>query len=188
MLAAARAAELPAGAQAGDLIFREGTEAISAAVMAADGGAFSHVGMLVGRPGQWHVVHATPSEVRGRPDGVVADTLAFFTDPRRSKRHVVYHVEASGEQRRRAVDRVQAMLGRPFRVADGAGTYCTALVWQAWKDAGLDLEVRFTSLSLPLLPGRYLLPSDLLASPRMRPLMPGARASGPPPFPTASAH
>jgi len=165
---------LPPGARAGDLIFREGTEAVSAAVMAIDRGAFSHVGMLVGEAGRWQVVHATPSEVRGRPDGVVLDPLAFFLDPARSKRHAIYHIEAGDGQRRRAVEHALAMQGRPFRIADPAGTYCTELVWKAWKDAGLDLDVQFTALALPLLPGRYLLPSDLLASPRLRPLAPAA--------------
>ncbi|MEK7944073.1 YiiX/YebB-like N1pC/P60 family cysteine hydrolase [Pigmentiphaga sp. YJ18] len=171
--AAAQAADLLApGARAGDLIFREGTEAVSAAVMAVDRGAYSHVGMLVGQPGNWQVVHATPSEVRGRPDGVVVDALAFFLDPRRSRRHAVYHVEAGDEARQRAVALALSMQGRPFRIADPAGTYCTELVWKAWRDAGMDLDVRFTSLALPLLPGNYLLPSDLLASPRLRPLAP----------------
>ena len=169
--AAAHAADaLAPGAREGDLIFREGTEAVSAAVMAVDRGAYSHVGMLVGQPGSWRVVHATPSEVRGRPDGVVVDTLAFFTDARRSRRHAVSHVQAGDDARRRAVGLALSMRGRPFRIADPAGTYCTELVWKAWRDAGLDLEVRFTPLALPLMPGRYLLPSDLLASPRLRPL------------------
>jgi cell wall-associated NlpC family hydrolase len=166
----APAAELPAQTQAGDLIFREGTETVSAAVRAVDGGQFSHVGMLIGAPGHWQVLHATPSEVPGRPDGVVLDNLAFFLDRQRSRRYAVYHVDASAAQRTQAITAAHAMLGKPFRVADeAAGTYCTALVWNAWKKAGVDMGVRWTPLSLPLLPAaNYLLPSDLLASPKLR--------------------
>lgn len=170
---------LPADAQAGDLIFREGTEAVSAAVMTVDGGGFSHVGMLLGEPGNWQVVHATPSEVPGRPDGVVIDPLEFFTDAERSRRHVVYQIQGvAPEQRQQAAASAAAALGKPFRIADPAGTYCTTLVWQAWQDAGLDLEVEFTHLALPLMPGEYLLPGKLAASRHMQAL----QTASPPPL------
>lgn len=165
---AALAQALPPGARHGDLIFREGTEAISEAVMAMDRGAFSHVGMLIGEPGDWSVLHATPSEVPGRQDGVVLDTLAFFIDAKRSRHFAVYHVEADENARFEAVQAARAWLGRPFRIADPQGTYCTVLIWQSWQQAGVDLDVTFTPLSLPMMPGKYLLPSGLAASPRLR--------------------
>lgn len=174
--ATAHAADvLPADARAGDLIFRAGTESVSAAVLAIDRGEFSHVGLLAGEPGAWTVVHATPSEVSGRADGVVEDSLAFFLDPQRSRGHAVFHVDADDQRRADAVRQARAALGRPFRMADPAGTYCTLLVWAAWRDAGLDLEVGFTRLALPLMQGRYLLPSGLGASPRLRRLAPVLR-------------
>lgn len=161
-------AALPETAQPGDLVFREGTEPVSDAVMAVDGGPFSHVGMLVGQPGAWQVVHATPSEVPGRPDGVVLDTLDFFVDAKRAKRYAIYRVNAEAAHRTRAVQAAQKMLGTPFRVADPMGTYCTVLVWDAWRKAGIDLDVSFTRLNLPLLNGEYLLPSALMASKRLQ--------------------
>jgi len=167
---------LPDAAQAGDLIFRQGTEPVSDAVMAVDGGPFSHVGMLIGQPGDWHVLHATPSEVPGRPDGVVSDTLAFFVDAKRAKRYAIYHVDAGAAHRTRAIRDAQTMLGKPFRVADPTGTYCTVLVWNAWRQAGIDLDVPFTRLNLPLLNGEYLLPSSLLASKKLHPLTPHHKA------------
>lgn len=171
---------LPDAAQPGDLIFREGTEPVSDAVMAVDGGPFSHVGMLIGQPGDWHVLHATPSEVPGRPDGVVSDTLAFFVDPKRSKRYAIYHVDADAAHRTQAVQDAQTMLGKPFRVADPTGTYCTVLVWNAWRQAGIDLDVPFTQLNLPLLNGEYLLPSSLLVSKKLHPLTPQPKAKAKP--------
>lgn len=180
---AAGSSTLPADAKAGDLIFREGTEAVSDAVMTVDGGGFSHVGMLLGEPGRWQVVHATPSEVPGRPDGVVIDSLEFFTDPKLSRRHVVYHVgKAAPGQREQAVAAAKAGLGKPFRLADPAGTYCTTLVWQAWRDAGLDLEVEFTPLAIPLMQGEYLLPGRLAASRHLH-----ALDDTPPPADTGAA-
>ncbi|WP_337245935.1 YiiX/YebB-like N1pC/P60 family cysteine hydrolase [Luteimonas sp. gir] len=159
---------LPAEAQAGDLIFRRGTESVSAMVLAIDGGPFSHVGMLVGRPGAWQVVHATPSEVPGRADGVVVDALSFFLDPVRSRGYAVYRVDAPDALRAAAVGEALGQRGTRFRMADPAGTYCTRLVWEAWRRAGVDLEVRFTRLALPLMQGDYLLPTPLSRSPRLR--------------------
>ena len=62
-------AQLPPQAQAGDLIFRQGTEAVSHMVRTVDQGLYSHVGLLVGQVGAWQVVHATPSERPGQPGG-----------------------------------------------------------------------------------------------------------------------
>lgn len=166
---------LPPGAKAGDLIFREGTEAVSAAVLSVDGGPYSHVGMLLGSPGQWQVIHATPAEVPGRDDGVVIDALAFYLAPARALAYAVFQVDADPAQRAAAVQAAHARLGAPFRLADPAGTYCTELVWAAWQAAGVDLDVRFTALALPLLAGDYLLPGELAASPRLQPLAAPAR-------------
>jgi len=161
---------LPPGTQAGDLIFRRGTEPVSAAVLVVDGGEFSHVGMLLGQPGAWQVLHATPSEVPGRNDGVVIDSLAFFLNPARSKGHAVYRVEASAIQHRHAVHFAQGDAGKPFRIGDPNGTYCTLLVWQAWQQAGVDFEVAFTQVQVPLLQGEYLFPSQLRRSKWLREL------------------
>jgi len=159
---------LPAAAQAGDLIFRRGTERVSDAVMAVDGGRFSHVGMLVGEHGRWQVLHATPAEVPGRKDGVILDTLAFFLDPARSEEHAVYQVQATSAQHQHAVRYALNEIGKPFRVNDPSGTYCTVVVWDAWQYAGVDLQVNFTYVALPLMRGDYLLPSALRRSPKLQ--------------------
>ncbi|KXU36757.1 hypothetical protein AXK12_02995 [Cephaloticoccus capnophilus] len=168
LLPATCAQALPPEAQPGDLIFRRGTSLDSAVVLSVDGGEFSHVGMLLGAPGAWQVIHAVPSEVPGRDDGVVIDELAFFLDPARSQTHAVYHVQASPEQRAQAIEQALAARGLTFRLADPAGTYCTLLIWRAWLDAGLDLEVSFTPLTLPLMQGDYLLPGPLARSRHLR--------------------
>lgn len=178
--------QLPAGAQAGDVIFRQGTEAVSYMVRAVDQGLYSHVGMLVGRPGAWQVVHATPSERPGQPDAVVLDSLEFFLDPQRARAFAVDRVQAaSGQARQQAVAWALAQLGRPFALrgaevaagqepssaAEQSGIYCTTLVWQAWQRSGLDWQVSFTQVQMPLLGGRYLLPSALAQSPRLQRLV-----------------
>ncbi|MFC0268928.1 YiiX/YebB-like N1pC/P60 family cysteine hydrolase [Kushneria aurantia] len=153
--------------RSGDLIFREGTAFVSEAVRRLDRGAFSHVGLLAEQNGRWWVVHATPDAGEERGSGVVTDTLASFTAPERSRRYAIYHVDADNRQRRRAVQWAMAQLGTPFAILGSEGIYCTTLVWQAWQQAGVDLEVHFSRLNIPLASGDFLMPSDLLASPRL---------------------
>jgi len=167
---------LPTQAQAGDLVFRQGTEAVSHMVRAIDReGLFSHVGMLVGESGAWQVIHATPSERAGQPDAVVLDSLDFFLAPERAHAFALHHVaQADTAARRQAVAWALAQLGRPFQVqeqARGNGIYCTTLVWQAWQRNGLDWQVPFTQVDIPWFRGRYLLPGALAASPRLQRLV-----------------
>jgi len=137
-------------------------------VIAVDGGRFSHVGMLVGKHGRWQVLHATPAEVPGRKDGVILDTLAFFLDPTRSEEHAVYAVAATPEQHQNAVRYALNEIGKPFGINDPNSTYCTVLVWDAWQQAGVDLQVNFTYVAIPMMRGDYLLPSALSRSPKLQ--------------------
>ncbi|ACY30975.1 YiiX/YebB-like N1pC/P60 family cysteine hydrolase [Comamonas thiooxydans] len=165
--------QLPPQAAPGDLIFRRGTENVSQLVQAVDRGDFSHVGMLVGRPGQWLVLHATPSEREGQPDAVVLDSLDFFLGVQRAQAFRLYQVAADPGARERAVAWAMAQQGKPFQLqGSGQGVYCTTLVWQAWLQSGVDLEVVFTEVELPIFGGSYLLPGKLLRSSRLRPLTP----------------
>lgn len=173
--AQAGAPPLPAPARAGDLIFRQGTEAVSHLVRAVDQGVYSHVGLLVGGPGHWQVLHATPSERAGAPDAVVLDSLDFFLDPARARAYAVDQVQgASATLREQVVAWALAQRGRPFALREDdvhGSIYCTTLVWQAWQRLGLDWQVAFTRVELPLLGGSYLLPSALARSPRLQRLV-----------------
>lgn len=150
--------------QAGDLIFREGNEPVSDLVRLADRGLFSHVGMIIGQPGAWQVIHATPEEVPGRGNAVVIDDLAFFTAPERSLQYAIYQVQATPQQHEQAVAAALQDLGKPFSVVE-TGLYCTTLIENAWLAAGVDLQPVYTQVKLPMISGHYLLPSGLLASP-----------------------
>ena len=167
---------LPTATKAGDLIFRQGTEGVSQLVRAVDRGDFSHVGLLVApaQPdGVWQVLHATPSEHPGQPDAVVLDTLDFYLAAERTRAYRIYQVGASAAARQQAMDWAQAQRGRPFDLLDAErGRYCTTLVWQAWQHAGLDLEVSFTHIAMPVIGGQFLLPSALQASRHVQLLAP----------------
>lgn len=155
------------GASPGDLIFREGNEAISDMVLTMDDGHFSHVGLLAKKEDEWVVIHSTPSEVEGRIDGVVIDSIDFFISPQRSLHHAVYRVKATDGQREQAVRWAEAQVGTHFSILGPEGIYCTTLVWKAWLDAGVDLDPQFTHMAIPLAQGDFLLPSGLLSSPKL---------------------
>ena len=167
---------LPAQAAAGDLLFRQGTESISHLVRAVDTGDFSHVGLLVAPAdptGPWQVLHATPSEKPGQPDAVVLDTLDFYLDPQRARAYQLYRVPASAPARQQAVAWALAQQGRAFDLVDAErGLYCTTLAVQAWQHGGVALDVAYTEVTLPLLRGRYLLPSGLRRAPQLQALTP----------------
>ncbi|WP_169740851.1 YiiX/YebB-like N1pC/P60 family cysteine hydrolase [Stenoxybacter acetivorans] len=158
--------EVSAEWQAGDVIFRIGTEWQSDAVrLTAEkrGDPFSHVGILVGSPGNWQVIHAVPAEVDGRKDAVVQDDLAFYLAPERAVGVAVYRVQANAVARLAAVNYARTRLGEPFRIVenDKLGQYCTTLVWAAWQYGGVDLGVHFDYLDIPFVAGHYLMPNAL---------------------------
>lgn len=160
---------LAPSAAPGDMIFRQGTEAVSDLVIAMDNSSYSHVGMLVGGPNNWQVLHAIPE------GGVVLDPLNRFVAPQHASSHAIYHIEASPVQRQQAVAFAESRLGEPFRITAsktniGAGTYCTLLINDAWLAAGLDLKASFKQINMPLARGDFLLPSGLQASPLANPL------------------
>ena len=156
--------------QSGDLIFREGTEPISDLVTQTEENTYSHVGMLYKNQNQWFVIHATPPEVKGRSDGVVIDPLYFFIAKERSKHYAIYKVTGSLEQHQQALVLTLKELNKPFRLNESEGTYCTLLVYRAWQIAGVNLEPKFTHITMPFLEGDYILPKDLIASKRLIPV------------------
>ncbi|MDR3087506.1 MAG: hypothetical protein LBU45_06095 [Azoarcus sp.] len=165
--------------KAGDLIFRVGNEWQSDAVRGAESllanrkkrsDPYSHVGMLIGAPGHWQVLHSTPAEAPGRPDAVVIDALDFFLAPERARGIAIYRVEADDETRTAAVHHARARLGVPFHIVadDTKGQYCTTLIWYVWQRAGVDLGARFEHLNVPFAAGNYLLPHSLRTARRLQ--------------------
>lgn len=155
--------------QSGDLIFREGTQPVSDVVLNLDTSGYSHVGMLYKNEQTqiWYVLHATPSEIKGKPDSVVLDTLAFYLSSQNAKKYAIYRVQATNEQHQQAVNFALSQQGTPFDITAKQGTYCTLLMLDAWKAANIDLQVSFSRIELPFVAGDYLLPKDLRASPKL---------------------
>jgi hypothetical protein len=121
----------------GDLVFQESRSSQSAALMAATGSRYTHVGLLERRDGGWWVLEAV-SPVKRTP---LSDWVARGADG-----HAVV-------KRAQAVDDPAALaavlavaaawLGRPYDLpflwSDDA-LYCSELVWKAYeRGAGVEL-------------------------------------------------
>jgi cell wall-associated NlpC family hydrolase len=178
--AASTAIRLPADfvgqLEAGDVIFRIGEGWRSDAVRGMGGrqekrgDPYSHVGLLVGGPSRWQVLHAVPAELPGRADAVVLDDLDFFLAPERAHGVAIYRVTADASARAAAVEAAMERLGTPFRIVedDQEGQYCTTLIWRVWQSVGVDLGARFEWLEIPFATGQYLLPHSLRTAPGLK--------------------
>lgn len=161
----------------GDVVFRRGAGMTSHAVLLAqDGGAYSHVGIVADSAGQRLVVHAVPGEpdFEGDPDRVKADRPDIFFDSQRATAGAVMRCADRAAARRAA--RVAWSLyrrGTPFDhdydEHDTVAMYCTQLVSHAYRRAGRPLSGPGRHrVHLPGFSARCLLPSDLVASPALK--------------------
>lgn len=155
-----------ADVNSGDLIFRRGTDLVSDTVDLVDGSGWSHVGMLLKTASGWQVIHAVPAETPGQEDAVVMESLPVFASTEHARAIALFHIDANAAEHARAVDWARQQLGVAFGFEPGE-IYCTELVWAAWNQADVDLDVPFTKVGLSLFRGEYLLPSGLLQSPHL---------------------
>jgi hypothetical protein len=153
----------------GDLIFRRGRSLVSRVVLAVDGGGeYSHVGLISVTGGRVWVLHATPPEEPRRKGGVVAEPLAAFLSPGEATAAALYRprdpgAAAAAERAAWGYARAHVPFDSAFDLSTPNELYCTEMVWRAYREAGIDLA--------PPDPDRkekYLLPSRLLRSPRLR--------------------
>jgi hypothetical protein len=166
---------LPTALQEGDLVFRQGRDAVSGAVLALDAEArYSHVGLLVRRAGAWVVIHSLPAAFPGDRDGVRMDPLQTYISPQNARTAAVYRLRAARGSVQQAVHRAvmaarslhetHAGFDGDFDLRDGERLYCTELVWRAFRAAGVDLAPAPEWLNLPLRSGYYILPGTLIRS------------------------
>jgi hypothetical protein len=170
---------LAVGFQPGDIIFRRGTSAASAVVLAGEaGGEFSHVGLVVVHGKGVFVVHASPAQTDGEQAETRIEPLAAFVQPSRASRVAVYRLDAA------QVDHAKELAGEAAEISEGmarrhvpfdfrfemttrGSVYCTELVVRAYADAGVDLKVQVAA-RLPFMREPIVFPSNLLQSPVLK--------------------
>jgi len=144
---------LEADPRPGDLIFRRGTSVASRLVLATDRAAsYSHVGIVVDRPGSLGVVHAVPASDDEPKGGVVQVPLAAFLAPDAAV--------AAALLRPRGRDLRFGLLESQEEL------YCTELVWVVYRHEGLDLAQDLPARPRsPMRAASYLLPSRIQENP-----------------------
>jgi len=150
----------------GDLLFRTGDSARTAAVVAAEGGGWSHVGIVVrSASGGLELIHASPADAPGEFEGVRRESLDAFA------RHA-YAIGAYRPQSESAAAyaaaRAEHYLGRRFDAQLDADSdtelYCTELVAEAFRGSGLSLDPGRTHYRVPLLGTVSLISPNALAA------------------------
>lgn len=154
---------LPDGIQSGDLVFRDGGEVISAIIKGIDSSGYSHVGMIYLSGNDPQVIHATPKEHPQGNDAVIIDSLEFFRSRAKNQHIAFYHVKANPQQHATALSYALKQIDRPFGF-DEHSQYCTQLVYDAWKKAGITISNNQQRLKVPLLKTPIILPQQITSS------------------------
>ncbi|WP_347877531.1 YiiX/YebB-like N1pC/P60 family cysteine hydrolase [Proteus sp. G2669] len=156
---------LPLDLKNGDLVFREGDEAISEIIKQVDRSGFSHVGMVWISDNGIKVIHSTPSEHIGIKDGVTIDNIDFFISRAKPNTVRFYQVKGSEEARNNAVKIVLKRVGENFSIYSKQGVYCTELVADAWLKAGVSISTGTQTLDMPFISDIPLIfPENLINS------------------------
>jgi hypothetical protein len=177
---AAESAALPASFQAsvqtGDLVLRRGRSLVSRAVLLSDDrGTYSHAGVAIRRGDSVWVVHAAPATDLG--EGVVVrEPLAVYLASDRASVAGVYRTGALDVGMRDTLAtvlqryvRLRLPFDGDFDIETPDRLYCTELVWLAFRTVAIELLPHgVRERATPLGTRRYVFPSDLAASPRMR--------------------
>lgn len=163
----------------GDLVFRRGTGLTSRAVLVADhGGRFSHIGIVTDSAGIAMVVHAVPGEpdYEGDPDRVKMEPAKkFFSTINASLGEVCRPTDSiAGEQAAVAAVAIYhrgVLFDHQYDDSDTTRMYCTQLVMECYRKAGIELTGPPThTFNLPGMGCTCWLPSDLYHSPYVKPI------------------
>ena len=157
----------------GDIVFRRGGSATSNVVLLADrSGQYSHVGIVVDSAGVMMVVHAVPGEpeYEGDPDRVKMETPSRFFSSLNACKGEVCRTHDSIAARQAAAAALAfyqkgMLFDHDYDSEDTTQLYCTQLVIEAYRKAGIQLTGPPThSYDLPLLKCTCWLPSDIYQS------------------------
>lgn len=152
--------------QSGDLVFRQGVDAVSVAVLATKPlSQYSHIGLIMLKGKQVLVIHAAPAEDKLEVDGVKIETLALFSQSNRATHIAVMRVSNDRAIGKLATKNALKYLGRPFDTAfnlqNEDSIYCTELVARAYLPLQINLIVKLQKINLPFVKGNYLIPQDV---------------------------
>ena len=161
----------------GDIVFRRGSGLMSHTVVAADGGRYSHVGIVVDSAGVKMIVHAVPDEpdFPGDIDRVKMESpRKFFSTLNANVGEVMRHADkqvahkAAHEAMR--LYRCGLLFDHDYDDNDSTKLYCSELVERAYLGAGVSLtEKRRHDFVVPGFHFEHvIMPSDIYENSRLR--------------------
>ncbi|MFO8087301.1 MAG: YiiX/YebB-like N1pC/P60 family cysteine hydrolase [Bacteroidales bacterium] len=165
----------------GDIILRRGKSLISQIVLLKDKDSeYSHVGIVVIQNDQPYVVHAVPGEAeKDMPEYVKMETMQEFLDSEKTVDFAVYTMASPDNTiRQKVAEKALTYFNQhiefdsEFNLADDSRLYCTELVWQAYKAAGINLIKSYDKINIPFYKGDFIYPSDIFKNPNFKRLYP----------------
>ncbi len=156
--------EILSGVNAGDVIFRRGSELTSKFVIAADKfGRYSHVGIIIKDSTGVYVIHSVPN---AKNDILSKDALIDFISNRQVKAFGVYRPNLNDTI---ILQKALSWFGKQlingiyfdyeFDLSNDSLMYCTELIWKGFLYQGIDLVT-----NRKVEENDFILPSDLYSS------------------------
>ena len=161
----------------GNIVFRRGTGLMSHTVVAADGGRYSHVGIVVDSAGVKMIVHAVPDEpdFPGDIDRVKMESPRKFFSTINANvgevmRYTDKNVASVAAREAMRLYRCGLLFDHDYDDNDSTKLYCSELVERAYLRAGVSLaEKRRHDFSVPGFHfDHVIMPSDIYNSSQLR--------------------
>lgn len=163
------------GMQTGDLAVRCGYGAESKMVAEVDSFSYSHIGMIIKEKDGYFVIHAVPGESADGRDVLKCEPVDSFYCSERAETGGYARVSCTEKQKQKAVEyalqkvRRGVLFDHDYSLTDTTQMYCTEFVWQSYLHQGVDLaEGRRHVYQLPATDGKFIFPSDILASSKVK--------------------
>jgi len=162
--------------QEGDIVFRRGQGLNSEAVLYADGGLYSHVGIVVDYQGKKMIIHSVPweQEQQDDEDRIKMDSIqGFFSEDKAvigaicrpydksiRKKSAMYAIDLYNEK---------IPFDHDYDSSDSTKFYCTEFLMFIYNKCGKKLvDTEGHDVNFPLINHKVFLPSDIYNSKQLK--------------------
>lgn len=162
--------------QEGDIVFRRGKGIESKAVLYADGGLYSHVGIVVDYQGKKMIIHSVPweQEHKDDKDKIKMDSIeGFFSYERAAVGAICRPIDSlvCKQSAKYAIELFSngVLFDHDYDSSDTSKLYCTELLTFIYKKCGKKLvETDGHNVNIPLIKNKVILPSDIYNSKHLK--------------------